>query len=102
MFKTTTNFTLPMFKELCTEVYSLIAKNARFTGDPQIRRRHLSKLSVEQRFLNFIWYKKCHSVIIYDSYHWNWSASFVCDDAKFVASCVCVEISNKILEKDGD
>ena len=45
MFKTITNFTLPTFKELCTKFYSLIAKNARFTGDLQIRRRHLSKLS---------------------------------------------------------
>jgi hypothetical protein len=100
MFKTITNFTLPEFEELCTLVCSLIAGNARSTGEPQILRGRPPKLSPEQRLLNFIWYMKCDNVTTYDSYHWNWSASSVCDDAIFVASCVCEAIGNEITWPD--
>jgi hypothetical protein len=96
MFKTMTNFTLPEFEELCTTVCPFITGNARSTGKPQILREHPPKLSPEQRLLNFIWYMKYDNVTTYDSYHWNWSASCVCDDAIFVASCVCEAIGSEI------
>ena len=39
---------------------------------------------------------KCDNVTTYDSYHWNWSANSVCDDAIFITSCVCEAISDEI------
>ena len=39
---------------------------------------------------------KCDNVTTYDYYHWNWSANSVCDDAIFIASCICEAISDEI------
>jgi hypothetical protein len=39
---------------------------------------------------------KCDNVTTYDSFHWNWLQSCVCDDAIFVASCVCKIIEDEI------
>ena len=36
------------------------------------------------------------NVISYDSFHWNWSQSCVCDDAIFAASRICNGIENAI------
>ena len=96
MFKTITNFTLPEFEELCSLVCPLIAENARSTSEPQIRGGRPSKMTPVQKLLNFIWYMKCDNVTTYDSYHWNWSANSICDDAIFIASCVCEAISDEI------
>ena len=39
---------------------------------------------------------RCDNVITYGSYNWNWSANSVCDDAIFVALCVCEAILDEI------
>ena len=46
MFKTITNFTLPEFEELRSLVCPLIARNARSTGEPQIREGRPSKMTL--------------------------------------------------------
>jgi hypothetical protein len=82
--------------KLCSLVCSLIVGNARSTNELQLLRGRPPKLSPEQRLLNFIWYIKCENIKTYDSYHYNWSASCVYDDAIFTTSCICEAIASEM------
>ena len=88
LFKGNTNFTLQEFDELCLLVVSVIVANARGTGQNRILPGRPSKLSPEQRILNFLLYLKHDNITILDTFMWNWSKSAINDDTIFLSSCI--------------
>lgn len=91
-----TNFTVEEFVELYIFVVPTIESNAQSTRSRHVVSRHPSKLTPEQRLLNFIMYMKHDYVIYMDSMLWNWSRLVVCDDTIFVASFVNKAIASEL------
>jgi hypothetical protein len=56
----------------------------------------LSKLTLEQHFLNFILYMKHDNVIMYVAFMWNCSKFALCHDTIFIASCVNYALEDEI------
>ena len=82
-FKGNMNFTLQEFDELCLLVVSVIITNAHSIGQNRILSGWPSKLSQEQRILNFLLYLKHDNITILDTFMWNWSKNVINDDTIF-------------------
>lgn len=95
-FRDLTNFSVEEFFELCKRVVPTIESNARSTGRRHVVSGHPSKLTTEQRLLNFVLYMKHNNVIYLDNMLWNWSRSVVCDNAIFVASCINKALADEV------
>lgn len=72
-FRDMINFFIEEFMELYTFVVLTIESNAWSTGHRHIILDCPSKLTLEQRLLNFVLYMKHDNVIYLDSILWNWS-----------------------------
>lgn len=95
-FRDMTNFTVEEFMDLQARVIPVIEGNARSTGVRHIVSGRPSKLTPQQRLLNFLLYMKHDNIIYMDSMLWNWSRSAIYDDAIFVASCVNAALRDEI------
>lgn len=96
MFKVLTNFTMSEFDQLASLVVPTIKNHARSTGLRHGVGGRPSKLSPEQRLLNFIIFMKHDNAVRYDAFRWNWNPGSMCDDALFIASCINVSIADEI------
>lgn len=86
--KTNSNFTLTKFKELCTLVVLNVLGNERSNGEFGVVSVCLTKLTPVLQILSYILYIKHDDVFFYDSLHWNWLRSSLCDDAFVIVSCI--------------
>jgi len=53
-------------------------------------------LTLKQCILNFILYFKHVNATMHDTFMWNWSKTFVCDDSLFILSCINEAIVDEI------
>jgi hypothetical protein len=68
LFKNLTNFTTINFEDLASIMAPSIISHAQSTSETPIVSRRPSKLSLEQWFLNFVFFFKHDNVTTYDSF----------------------------------
>jgi hypothetical protein len=96
LFKNQTNFIATDLEDLASIMAPTIISHAQFTGETPIVSRRPSKLSLEQQFLNFVFFFKHDNVTTYDFFMWNWAKSSMCTDVFFISSCINFTLVDEI------